>query len=522
MRAQLETVSLVLAAWLCLARGARILAVFPMEGRSHWIVNRELLVDLAHRGHNLTVVTPFPQQGDPWEVVKPSVPLVSSRKFDFVEFGSLSTFTQSLILFDLGTDMCRRLMDDPGVGELIDSRERQFDLLVMETFFHECFLAFSHKYRVPTVLACAFGGGYSFTNHVVGNPYPLSYLPEGGVAYTTGMGLLQKTHNALLALALAFYREFFFFPPLDRMVRDRFGDPGMPSLAELERNTSLLLLNNHFSFDYARPLVPNAVQVAGMHIRPPKALPEELQQFMDAASEGVIYFSMGSAMKSADLSQETRAVFLKTFARLKQKVLWKFEDDSLPGQPPNLKISKWFPQSDLLAHKNVRLFITHGGMMSLQEALSVGVPLLGFPIFGDQESNLVKAREAGYGLLIHINNITEESFNWALNELLTDPRYRENARKYSRLFHDRPEKPLETAVRSVEYVLRHGGAHHMRSAALDLAWYQYLLLDVAAFLLLCALATAAIAVLSVRFLIRKLFSKGGAAAVPKKKTAKKD
>ncbi|XP_046980835.1 UDP-glucosyltransferase 2-like [Schistocerca americana] len=510
--------------WCCLhaVRGANILAVLPWEGRSHWIMHRELLVELARRGHNLTVMTPFHEPGDPWEVIRTHAPFVEGGKFDFVEYGSLSPFTQQTVVSGIGTEVCRRLMDNPGVRDLIDSRQRTYDLLIMEGFFHDCFLAFSHKYRAPTVLTCTFGGGSSWDNHPMGNPYPLAYLPEAGLAYSSSMSLFQKTYNALFSLAINLHRVLVYFPVMDEMVREHFGDPSMPPLAELQSNASLLLINNHFSFDYPRPLAPNTVQVAGMHIRPPKALPKDLQEFMDAAAEGVIYFSIGSNVKSTDLSEEVRAVFLKTFARLRQKVLWKLEGDSLPNQPANLRISSWFPQSDLLAHRNMRLFITHGGMMSVLEALYAGVPLLGVPIFGDQVMNVLRARDSGYGLLLHLRNITQESFDWAVNELLTDPRYAENARKLSRLFHDRPEPPLETAVRSVEYVLRHGGARHTRPAALHLGWHHYLLLDVAAFVLLSALSAAAGAVLAVRFLVGTFFRKSAIPASSKKKTAKKD
>jgi glucuronosyltransferase len=55
----------------------------------------------------------------------------------------------------------------------------------------------------------------------------------------------------------------------------------------------------------------------------------------------------------------------------------------------------------------------------------------------------------------------------------------------SALFRDQPETPLQQAVYWTEYVLRHKGAHHMRSAALDLAWYQYFLLDVIGLMALC-------------------------------------
>lgn len=37
---------------------------------------------------------------------------------------------------------------------------------------------------------------------------------------------------------------------------------------------------------------------------------------------------------------------------------------------------------------------------------------------------------------------------------------------------------MKTAVYWTEYVIRHNGARHLRTAALDLSWYQYLLLDI--------------------------------------------
>jgi len=80
--------------------------------------------------------------------------------------------------------------------------------------------------------------------------------------------------------------------------------------------------------------------------------------------------------------------------------------------------------------------------------------------------------------------------------------YRQNAQKFSRLFRDRPQTPLETAIFWTEYVIRHGGAPHLRSAALDLAWYQYLLLDVIAVIVL----SIAIVLGTMYFICRKIIS----------------
>ena len=62
-------------------------------------------------------------------------------------------------------------------------------------------------------------------------------------------------------------------------------------------------------------------------------------------------------------------------------------------------------------------------------------------------------------------------------------------KKMSAISKDEPESPLDRAVWWTEYVIRHNGAKHLRSSALDLAWYQYLLLDVAAFLFLLVAIT---------------------------------
>ena len=59
---------------------------------------------------------------------------------------------------------------------------------------------------------------------------------------------------------------------------------------------------------------------------------------------------------------------------------------------------------------------------------------------------------------------------------------------------------LDTAIFWTEYVIRHKGAPHLRPAILDLAWYQYLLLDVIAFICLCT----AVFIFIVCTLLRKL------------------
>ncbi|KAF2886725.1 hypothetical protein ILUMI_19445 [Ignelater luminosus] len=186
----------------------------------------------------------------------------------------------------------------------------------------------------------------------------------------------------------------------------------------------------------------------------------------------------------------------------------KSEDETLPGKPPNVKISKWLPQTDVLAHPNIKLFITHGGLLSTTEAIYHGVPIVGIPLYEDQVANLTNAENNGIGCGVSYGQLTEEKLTYLVEEVLTNPKYAENVKISSNIMRDQPITPLERGVFWVQYVIRHRGAPHFRTAALNLAWYQYLLLDVVA-LVLTALFTT--------FFVLRYFDKN---ICPKKKTSK--
>lgn len=73
-----------------------------------------------------------------------------------------------------------------------------------------------------------------------------------------------------------------------------------------------------------------------------------------------------------------------------------------------------------IAHPNVKLFISHGGLLSSIEAVYFGVPIVGIPVFGDQKTNIATAVKRGYAQSIPFIELTEEKLTEALNEILTN------------------------------------------------------------------------------------------------------
>ena len=88
---------------------------------------------------------------------------------------------------------------------------------------------------------------------------------------------------------------------------------------------------------------------------------------------------------------------------------------------------------------------------------------------------------------------------------MLNSRYRENAQRFSRIYWDQPLTPLEQAVYWTEYVIRHKGAPHLRSAVLDLTWYQYFLLDVIAVLALAVGSVVVVVFMILRLVWRRVW-----------------
>lgn len=53
-------------------------------------------------------------------------------------------------------------------------------------------------------------------------------------------------------------------------------------------------------------------------------------------------------LKASDLPADKRAMLLGAFSRMKERVLWKWEAEDMPGKPENVMLKKWIPQQDVL------------------------------------------------------------------------------------------------------------------------------------------------------------------------------
>lgn len=74
------------------------------------------------------------------------------------------------------------------------------------------------------------------------------------------------------------------------------------------------------------------------------------------------------------------------------------------------------------AHPNVCLFITHAGMLSSQEAVYHGVPVVGIPFLADQFSNIFKLSTRGVGVQLDYHTLSKQSILNAVHTVLGNHR----------------------------------------------------------------------------------------------------
>lgn len=282
-----------------------------------------------------------------------------------------------------------------------------------------------------------------------------------------------------------------------------------PSLSEMKKNVSLVLINHHhISQGPIRPLPPSLIDIGGIQVKEkPDALPSDIKEFLDSANDtGVVYFSFGTHVSSGSLKPETAQAMYNVLSKIPYKVLWKWDGSApAPGNSPNICFKPWTPQDDILAHKNVKMFISHGGQGGVVESQYHGVPLLVVPFFGDQNANRESVERQGFGKGIKFHDITEEKFREVVFEVLTNPTYSEKIKQFSQVYRDRPMTAKQTAVYWVEYVLRHRGAAHLQSPLVNLNFFQRNSLDVLAVITGVPVLITLFSFVLVRFIRRKFF-----------------
>lgn len=298
------------------------------------------------------------------------------------------------------------------------------------------------------------------------------------VNYPEGLSELEKTKHCFLAAYntviklegkydLLIY-EMLFFP--GKVLAERLGIPCARQFSQLAWNKTTAEYYKKISFSFiltcrligmkaVNQAAAKQMNIAGKHILEsiisdvPELnivyLPSEFQPYRETFDERfifaaptfypmkteitipyermqkpIIYISTGSIISSKRFYQKC----LRAFGSKDVTVILatgKVPSESLGRLPDNIYAYSYVPQLEVLQHSD--LFITHGGMNSVNEAMYYGVPMLVMPIVNDQSINALQIVRLKIGKRMRAFPASANKLYKNAMEILQDIRIKENA-----------------------------------------------------------------------------------------------
>nr|WIG62511.1 UDP-glucuronosyltransferase 2B2-like protein [Rhopalosiphum padi] len=439
-----------------------ILAIETIPAKSHWNFMSAILRSLSENGHNVTVFTPF-SDGNRVNYTEVYIDIPINVGMNAIE--SLNMFGEPTsmisVVMNMSRHFCNIVYEQKGMRELLSSGKSNYDIIITETPSSECSSYVAFKLNLPMIYAMPSPMITHIERTLVGdvsNPASVSHLMANHAVPRT---FAQRLSNVIL-LGFSLFTHVFKEMELKKIDAQPYDlvEPIKPSL---------VFMNTHYITDAPRPMPANVIPIGGIHLKTPRSIPNDILEFIENSPHGVIYFTFGSVVAMSTLPDHIQNAFKEALAQVPQRVLWKYEGE-MKDKPKNVMTSKWFPQRDILMHPNVKLFISHGGISGVYEAVDGGVPVLGFPLFYDQPRNIDNLVEAGMGISMDLSTVEKDELLKNILDLTNNKKYAKNAKISSERFKDRPMSPAESVVYWTEYVVRHKGAPHLKSHALNLTW----------------------------------------------------
>ncbi|GMR61990.1 hypothetical protein PMAYCL1PPCAC_32186, partial [Pristionchus mayeri] len=414
------------------------------------------------------------------------------------------------VIMQANIAQCNATLYHPG---LINRLQREkFDVGFTEShdlcsigLFH---LAGIDKFAITESLAMV--DGHFFYSQVPSNP---AYVPSfsSGLAGEQ-MSFPERAANFFVSFMTSI-AKLSMLQQWEAVFTDYEND--FPSLRELVERNSLVFLNSDPLVEFPRPSAARIVDIGGITVSNGAEPLNETWSSLLSLRPHTILISFGSFAKAHLMPDEYKHSIIavaKMFAEV--TFIFKYEkpEHRLSEGVDNIVETAWMPQNDILHDDRLTAFVTHGGQGSVTEAYYAGIPLVVIPICFDQLRNAAQVARNGVGLVVEKSELmNEQKLAAAIQAMLTNDRYRAQARKVRQLLHERPFSTRKVFVRNMEFLGKHGPLRQLDHYGRHLNVLQYYLVDVIAVITGAILITLIIIVLLAcafgRFVINKINTK---------------
>jgi len=189
-------------------------------------------------------------------------------------------------------------------------------------------------------------------------------------------------------------------------------------------------------FDFEHPLLPAQFHYTGP-FHDGKGRPNVNFPWDRLTGEPLVYASMGTILNGrADVFRTIAAgVAMHKGTQLVLSIGDQLDLKEIGPVPSNTIIVNRAPQLELL--KRASVCITHAGLNTVLESLAQGVPQLAIPVTFEQPGIAARIAAKKTGVTMSFADLTSKRLATLLEEVLTQPIYRENARKFQEIISKR-------------------------------------------------------------------------------------
>ncbi|XP_055304710.1 UDP-glucosyltransferase 2-like [Sitodiplosis mosellana] len=470
-----------------------ILGVLQSASKSHYIIGHAIMKALAQDGHHVTVLTPFiekhpiPNYEEVYLERSVSDGLKEVRSGNYVNYNNLHFWDLAKATYDVSTNWTRSAIRSENFQNFL-LQNRHFDVVIVEVFVGDALLSLGQYYNAP-VIGFSTTVPSKWTSDLVGLSPFASHVPNILCGFSDKMNFWQRVYNSLSYWYEDIATELYYRPKQQKFMEAIWWNrTDVPTFNEVLQNVPLVFVNSHVTYATPQPLAPNLIEIGGIHVNETAiSLNEDVQTFLNGAKDGAIFFSLGSNIKLSKIPSRQKAIIANAFAEFpKMKILIKNEGHfPIPSHNSSdmVLVRDWFNQQEILAHPNLKLFCTHGGLLSTIETVYYGKPAVGIPVLYDQYLNMALAESKGYAVTVSYEQLDEQNLKSSIRSALKNPSYARTAKLLSEQFHGQLNTPMKTVIHWVKHVAKYKGASQLRSTGIDMPFYIYYNLDCYAFLI---------------------------------------
>ncbi|CAG8568925.1 2012_t:CDS:2 [Ambispora gerdemannii] len=239
---------------------------------------------------------------------------------------------------------------------------------------------------------------------------------------------------------------------------------------------SLYLANSFFGFEIPEKLSPLVQEIGPIYYEYYEPLTKEPKEFLDSHPK-TLYIAFGGRFWT--ITENYKKIMQTILEAINTKLLdgaiWSIPASHLKGIPgnitlndgtvidtaqivaskhPHILLQNWAPQFAILNHTNVKLYLTHGGIQSVQESLYHAVPMLVLPLYIDQWGNAEKLMLQGCALAVSKLSLSVNDMLSKMRMLMTDDKIKLNLLRMQTLARMNGNRKYRAAD-LIEYVMDH-------------------------------------------------------------------